>query len=1019
MKFKLISLGIILFLGLTRLSGEEVTGPVEIYGTIYKNVDPGPPFQEAPRQLEEWQIPAPTRDEESAGFIPFTRPEPFDIKPWSRPTSEERLKSLKASVAKGEISSLWFAIYALEPLSSISIEVKPTVKGVSPTVEVRYVHFWAQRTDWRGRTYYITPELLLPMSNGFVLLPAEGGTLKRSPLDIPQGESRIFWLTIRAPENCPARDYKFMLGIRAKGKQVFELPLTVKVYPFKLSKPEDKRWLLYPDVWLWGQASEGKVLTILRDIKEHGIDGFTELPFGKLDLSRLKEGIVQYDPSPLLKFNELMLKVGLKGPHTIGAWVEGECAQVLGLQVDLNKEWPEELKEAVKKVAKCVVDTLKPHKIDWLFYGWDEPGPDNLAALQQYRCWHEAGAKTYVTFYERATYEVAGQWMTAPCFSVGLIHNPETAKWVRHQCDVRRQKFFWYGSGCYLGQEGRIFPNRYLTGWLFWKTKADAQVSWTFVRPHEDPFNDFDGMKANNVEPKDQCIVYPWFARPNDSASLIGLIPTIQWEAIREGVNDYCYAWTLKQMVEKVRQLASKKKGPEAKQLKALADKGEDTLKMIEESVPWGNEVGARKYSNKNLEEVRDLLGKEIERLALALQGKDVAHTTSSKNIVLNIRLLPPEMTDISREVPLPVLSIPFLKTKPIIDGKISSEEWKGAGVAGVFYNSQTGKPMPPSIATTAMMGYDETALYLAFICKEPHTQMIKAEKWPRDADGVWQSEGIEVFLASADEPNRYAHIIVNALGSIFDEIVFDTKWNPDIKVATNIEQGRWLCEIEISWSALPFGKTPNLRLNLCRNHNLIGEGVDYWSWSPTFGWFHNPSRFGIGKLTTAKIVLTGIFPPMLYGEDSVKLKLYNGSDRDEEVSVDSLRLRLAPFEEKEAMVKVPAEVGNHSYRLNLKGESGSEEWVFSYTIPQPLKIFSPVVLVNEKGEATLSIALSVSDEIKKRDKLCIRIDKKEYRLPIDGSAQSLRLKIALPAELLLYLASEPKYTQKARLLGG
>ncbi|MFN3421519.1 MAG: hypothetical protein ACK40X_07340, partial [Armatimonadota bacterium] len=63
---------------------ETVTGPVQIYDTVYEHVDPGPPFTEAPRVKEDWQPPKPTEVEKRAGFIVFTRHEPFDIKPWSR-----------------------------------------------------------------------------------------------------------------------------------------------------------------------------------------------------------------------------------------------------------------------------------------------------------------------------------------------------------------------------------------------------------------------------------------------------------------------------------------------------------------------------------------------------------------------------------------------------------------------------------------------------------------------------------------------------------------------------------------------------------------------------------------------------------------------------------------------------------------------------------------------------------------------------------------------------------------------
>lgn len=992
------------------LLGEEVKGPVEIFGTVYEKVDPGPPFKEAPRQIEDWQAPPPTSQERKAGFIPYTRPEPFDIKPWSKPKKEERIGKLQCSLAQGEMTSLWFAVYALEPLSSLSIKVQPLKKGSNPSIEIRYAHFWAQRTDWRGRTYYITPELLLPASNGYVLLPAKGGTLERRSLDIPQGESRLFWLTIKASENLPSGDYQFTLKIQAKGKSSLNLPVSLHIYPFRLLKPENRRWLLYSDTWLWGNLPDEKVLRILRGIKEHGIDGFTELPFGKLDLSGLKEGVVKYDASPLIRFANLMKQVGFKGPHTIGAWVEGECAQALGLQVDLNKEWPEELKQAVIKVAKRVVDTLKPTELDWLFYGWDEPGPENLAALQQYRCWYEGGAKTYVTFYDRGTYEVAGQWMTAPCFSVGLIYSEEMAKWVRHQCDVRRQKFFWYGSGCYLGQEGRIFPNRYLTGWLFYKTKADAEVSWTFVRPHEDPFNDFDGINANKVEPKDQCTTYPWFSRPNDYSSLIDIIPTIQWEAIREGINDYCYAYTLSKMIEEVK----KRKG---KDWEKLAREAEETLRAVEESVPWGNEVGKRGYSNKELMEARSLLGKELERVSLALKGKKISEKSIKKEIKLSVLLLPPEMAEISREVPLPILSIPQLSTAPKVDGEVREEEWIGSSSVNMFFDSETGKPMRKEIETRAYIGYDDGALYIGFICGGD-TKKMKMAKWARDGDGIWQDEGVEIFLASADEPHRYAHIIVNASGSVYDEIVFDTSWNPEIEVGTKIEEERWECELKIPWGVLPKGKTPQIRLNLCRNHSVVDGETSHWAWSPTFGWFHNPSRFGIAKLTASSIILSEVVPPTLFGDEFLNLKVFNRGNEEKEILIDGKALRVPPRGEVKVSLKVPSSIGEHKYNLRLKYDNQVEEWQIPYAIPEPLKAFSRVILPNERGEATLSVALSVSEELKEKKKLVLEVDGKRYWLSMDKREQTINLSISsFPAEISLYISDFPEKYIKARLM--
>jgi hypothetical protein len=1019
-----LSLAVILVLVLVASVNpqEVVTGPLKIYDTVYEKVDPGPPFTEAPRSVEDWQPPEPTDEERKSGFIVFTRPEPFDIKPWSRPKPEERVSQLSCFAAKGQTTSLWLAVYALEPLSRFELTVQNrSRKKPAPEVTPLYAHFWAQRTDWRGRTYYITPELLLPMGRGArkgeAMFPARGGTLEWRPLDIPQGETRLFWLTVKVPKDADAGEYNFTLALKGSGKAPLRLTLTVRVLPFRLLKPPEKRWLLYSDSWLWGRLPDEKVLSILRDIADHGIDGLTELPFGELDLSQLKEGIVRYDPEPLLRMHRLMEQVGLKGPHTIGVFIESEAARALNLQVDLNKEWDERLKEAVRLIARTVVETLKPHKIDWLFYGWDEPGPENLQALQQYRCWHEGGAKTYVTFYQRATYDVAGQWMTTPCFSVGLVNRKETAEWARKACDERGQKFFWYGSGCYLGQEGRIFPNRYLTGWLFWKTKADAQVSWTFVRPHEDPFNDFDGSQANQVEPKDQCTAYPHFERPNDYNSMVGIIPTIQWEAIREGISDYCYAYTLQNLIEYARRLVKgdegrgaeevgkglkRRKSRWAMRLQEIADESEKLLATVEESVPWGNEVRQRGYTNADLQQVRALIAKQIERLVMAISGEKLAGTQKPRRLALHFRFLPPESSPIARNVPLPVVSVPRMKSPPKIDGLVGEEEWQDAGIAHPFYEHQTGAIMPEEFDTKAFVGYDDRALYIAFICREPSLERIKAAKWARDSDGVWRDESVEVFIADPENPNRYAHVVVNAVGAVYDELVFDTSWNADLQVATHVGKREWSCEMAISWDSLPFEakqvlKGKGLRLNFCRNRNLIGENPSHWAWSPTFGWFHTPERFGFGRLEDTDVFVAAITPPRLFGEKELAVQLRNRSQETVTVWVDGQKVTVPSDSTKTVHVPVDASVGEHERILRLRIGNEEQVWRIPYAIPEPIKLVSPTVVANERGEATLTVIVNLSEKLRVKSALKVEAAGSQFSVPLREERTTALLSVSQP----------------------
>ncbi|MCS7223728.1 MAG: DUF4091 domain-containing protein [Armatimonadetes bacterium] len=1011
---------------------ETVTGPVRIYDTVYDRVDPGSPFTELPRTVEDWLPPKATDAERKAGFILFTRYEPFDIKPWSRPKPNERLTKLSAFAARGEKTNLWFAIFSLEPLQSFAIHVQGhharPIKSRSVSLEVRYAHFWAQRTDWRGRSYYITPELLLPMKDGKALFPAKGGTLQERSLDIPAGECRLFWLQVSVAENAQPGEHLFTLALKAANKSTLKLPVMVRVLPFRLFKPHDKRWLLYSDSWLLSNLSDERLLVVLKEVADAGINGLTELPFGKLDLTQLKDGKAIYEPGPLLRWLQLMRQVGLQGPHTIGTFIEDQASSALGLTVQLDKEWEEPLKDAMRLIARTVTDNLRPHRFDWLFYGWDEPGPENLRAIQQYRYWREGGAKTYVTFYQRGTYEVAGKWMTHPCFSVGLVNRKETADWARKECDKNGQKFFWYGSGCYLGQEGRMFANRYLTGWLFWKTGADGQVSWTFVRPHEDPFNDFDGAGANSVEPKDQCTVYPQLERPVDYGSIVGIIPTIQWEAIREGITDYRYAYTLKTLINQTRQVATQQRSQRTSPLIQVTKEAEEILYLIEESVPWGNEVGPRNYGNRNLQQVRFLIARQIERLIAALgQKRAVLGERKPREVLVKIRPMPPERVALTAGGPLPVIGIPKLDRPPTIDGQVEVGEWMGAAVTEPFRHYQTGRPMPKEIATRAMVGFDQQNLYIAFICLEPNPQGMRKGQWSRDSDAVWQDEGVEVFLASAQTATRYAHLVVNALGSRYDELVFDVGWNPDYQVATSITADRWTCELAIPWSSLPFTQTLSfhppsltLRLNLCRNRHQVDKGLTHWAWSPTFAWYHTPERFGIGMLETSDVVITNVKTPGYFGDDQVILTFHNRTQQIRQIQVDGEWIKVPAKSNVPVALKVKGEVGEHRRLIPLRDNREQRTFEVTYVIPEPLNLVSPIIFADETNEAELPIVINLAPKLIRGRFLVVEVNGRRTRIPLKSPSPQFRCRLqGVSSAVWLWLDKAPRWKVKARLVRG
>jgi len=592
--------------------------PVEIGGVTYEHVDPGEPFRERPTGPPTWEAPPPTPAEQRAGLLAYVTSDPGEYRPSRVPKPEEHATELSVFLTPGEDEPIWVGVWALEATKGLRAQVSK--RSAPVTVDVRHEHFWPQRTGWRSREWYMTPELLLPCGNGTKLAPTARGVLEERPFDLAAGETAAFWITLSAPPDARPGTYRAAVLLRGGERPALRLPLRIEVLPFSLERPSDRFWLLYADGGRWASMTQEQVVAELRDFARHGITGLVEGTLGTPDLSRLKEGEVTFDASPFLQLTERCRAAGISGPHvcSYGGMPE-RVRDALGVQRDLMQgEWPAEVSKGVEAVARAAVAATKDAPAQWYFYGWDEPSGDNTYAIQDYQAWRRGGAKTYATFYQLGFLEKASEYLTAPCFVVGLISGEEQARTAREACQRTGAEFWWYGTGSYVNpypQEGHLFHNRYGAGYLFWKSGAKAEVTWTFCRPHEDVFNDFDGSQANSAEPKEQATTYPHLLKPDDWSTYQGAIPTLAWEGLREGVDDYRYLHTLTALIAK---------GRESRNAAARdqADRADTALRQLVDAIPWTNPMNEAAFETRRLQEARRTVVNLILDLRAAM-GED------------------------------------------------------------------------------------------------------------------------------------------------------------------------------------------------------------------------------------------------------------------------------------------------------------------------------------------------------------------------------------------------------------
>jgi Domain of unknown function (DUF4838)/Carbohydrate family 9 binding domain-like len=187
------------------------------------------------------------------------------------------------------------------------------------------------------------------------------------------------------------------------------------------------------------------------------------------------------------------------------------------------------------------------------------------------------------------------------------------------------------------------------------------------------------------------------------------------------------------------------------------------------------------------------------------------------------------------------------VKKAPVIDGLLNDAAWKGLTELPVNLNKDNGRAV--KVKTIARIARTKTHLYIGVVCEEPLMGHIKDSVRKRDGK-VWAENELEFFFDCEDSAKNFHQLCVNTLGTIFDKSKIDGKsveWDSQARVATTRTKDSWTLEMAIPLKA--FGTKATLPgdiwgFNICRVRP-VAKPSEYTCWSPTFGGFQAPKRFG------------------------------------------------------------------------------------------------------------------------------------------------------------------------------
>ena len=546
----------------------------------------GKTFTEIP-----WKDPQPavepTAEDIARGFQLFQREEPGFVRPNSRPATDEIRSEIKGETSPGLVSCEFFAFMPLKDMTGVVAigDLSGPSTVAKDSIKLLWAEMSSQRTDWNATTYITAPERLLPVD----------GKPDKFIKDYPAE----FCIRATVPTN--AKPGVYNAPILLDGKPVATYTLTID--DFTLPEYHDMTFGLYADGqrWVFQNFTDDEILREMRMFREHGMNALMMYPFygakvtydGKdfyIDMSRFRH---------LMK---LYCQVGFPGVAVISFQaVNGYLMRAL--QVETADHTPEfvrgfhELLETIRTMAK------EDGWPDYCIHTVDEPnkGRGGDEAIRTLKLVKEAGFKTFNTCYGDFVREHLAPWLDYRCYNniaYMSCRTKEANDTLRKESLDDGDIFWWYGSGCYtnggLQQDCNIYTNRHMLGIFNWRSGATGAWTWTFLRVNGSPYNDFDGNDKR--EAKDACICYP---QPQGN----GLIDTLQWEAIREGVYDYRYIRLWDDLCKKA----------EATDKAAVAVQSRARIKKTMDSINWN--CLNFSVSNAQLRALRTQLIEEIKRL--------------------------------------------------------------------------------------------------------------------------------------------------------------------------------------------------------------------------------------------------------------------------------------------------------------------------------------------------------------------------------------------------------------------
>ena len=457
------------------------------------------------------------------GYAPFAASYLDVVMPAIVPTADQLDPTVRVFAAPGEREPISFAVRALEDQQAMSASIG-TFSGDVGQLPADAVHEGVVRNIVR-KVHPRTSDML----------PVPAFIEDMHPVEVEASTSRWFWFTVRVPEDAAAGTYRATITITSGGGQA-QVPVELEVLPIELLRPEGIAWGMYDYMHRTYSDAPDAIEEKFLDQRAHGMTSVglcgphgveTEMIDGKVVMHWTGETFLERAmnayvtagfPEPIQWLmasdtSRFAQRFGEIGSPEYAAAYRGVIEQVLA-KAD-QEGWPEIIFQPVDEAfehrprfERMMVEMkiLKNMGVQVEADGMNghPEGLEEALPYMDYLNFHDG------PFLRRGTYDAAA-WQQ-----------------FRSRMDALGKTIWFYNVEI---ASHRPENARFSQGYHLWNTGAQGAFTWSYRSVIDDPY-------GPNRERK--FIFMHRFPPMGDETGG----PSIGFEALREGIDDYHYLHT-------------------------------------------------------------------------------------------------------------------------------------------------------------------------------------------------------------------------------------------------------------------------------------------------------------------------------------------------------------------------------------------------------------------------------------------------------------------------------------------